>query len=87
MLYLNRVVFVKRIVNRQFRMMSTRTTEGIKRRIEDEYNNNGFRRGVVEPPVHVAQPAEAKQQAGEDNRMTKIEVVNKSLSSFVCKNV
>ena len=37
--------------------------------------------------LHVAQPTEAEQQVAEDYKMTKIEVVSKSLPSFVWKNV
>jgi len=82
MLYLDRVVFIKRIVNRQFSMVSTWTKEDIKRRIEDEYMSNGFGRGVMEPPLHVEQPTKAEQKINQDNRMTEIVLVNKSLSSL-----
>ena len=72
MLYLDKVVFIKWTLNKQFPMMSTWTNEDIKRRIEDEYMSNGFGKGDVEPPPHVAQPIEAEQQVAEDNRMTEI---------------
>ena len=82
MLYLDRVVFIERIMQRQFSTMSTWTNEDIKRRIEAEYRCKGFGRGVVEPPLDVAQRTGVEQQAPEDNRVTEIEVVNKAFSSF-----
>jgi len=83
MMYLDRVVFIERIVQRQFLMTSTWTNEDVKRRVEAKYKSKGFHRGVVEPPLDVAQRIEAEQQALQD-RVSEIEVVNKAFSSFYC---
>ena len=80
-LYLDKVVFIERTVQGQFPMMSTWTNDDIKRRIETKYRSKGFGRGVVEPVLDVAWQTEAEQQAPQDNRATKIEVVNKAFSS------
>jgi len=84
MLHLDSVLLIKYTVNRQFTAMSTWTNKDIKTWIKDEYKSNGFRSAIVKPPLHVAQPTEDEQQASDDNRMTEI---NKSISSFMCKNV
>ena len=82
MLYLDRVVFIKGTVQRQFPTMLTWTNEDIKRRIEAEYRSKGFGRDVVEPSLDVALQIEAEQQAPKDNRASKIKVVNKPFWSF-----
>ena len=82
MMHLDRVVFIKRTVQRQFSSISTWTNEDIKGRIEAKYRSKGFGRGVVGPPIYVAQGTEAEQQAPEGNKVTEIEAVNKAFSSF-----
>ena len=47
MLYLDRVVFIKRTVKREFSMMSTWTNKNIKKRVEDEDQSRGFGRGTI----------------------------------------
>ena len=56
MFYLDKVLFMKRTVSREFPTMSTWTNEDNKKRIEDKDRSNGFRRGVVEPSLDVSQP-------------------------------
>jgi len=59
MMYLDRVVFIKRTGQGQFPTMATWTNEDIKRRIEAEYRSKDFGRGV-EPPLNVGQRTKAK---------------------------
>jgi len=53
MLYLDKVVFMKRRVKRQFPIMSTWTNKHIKKRIEDQEWSPGFGRGTVKPRLNV----------------------------------
>jgi len=71
MLDLDRVVFIKRMVKREFPTMSTWTSEDINKRIEDEDWSHGFRRGTVEPCLNVPHPIMAEQHPSEDIRALK----------------
>ena len=72
MLYLDKVVFMKRRVKRQFPIMSTWTNDQIKKRIEDEDQSHGFRRGTVEPCLNVPYPTMHEQHPTEDIRSSQI---------------
>jgi len=54
MLYLDRVVFIERTVERQFPAMPTWTNANIKSRIEAKYRGKGIGRGAVKHPLDVA---------------------------------
>ena len=56
MLYLDRVVFIKRTVKRELLTMSMWTNKHIKKRIEDEDRSHGFERGIVVPRLNVPHP-------------------------------
>jgi len=81
MLYLDRVVFIKRRVKRQFPTMSAWTNEHIEKRIEDEDRSHGFGRGTVEPCLHVPHPTMHEQHPAEDIRSSQLQVVSKTCLS------
>ncbi|KAJ8421655.1 hypothetical protein Cgig2_019773 [Carnegiea gigantea] len=74
MLYLDIVVFIKRIVKREFPMMFTWTNEDIKKMVEDEDHNHGFGRGNSEPCLNVPHPSMTEQCPVEDIRSSEIEI-------------
>jgi len=80
-------VFVKRTMKRKFPTMSVWTNEDFMKRTEDEDRINNLGRCVVEPPLDVPRPTEAKQHSTKDNRRSGIEVVKKKYSSLLHKCV
>jgi len=83
MLFLDRVVFLKRTVKREIPTTSTWTNEDAEKRIEGEYQRDGFKRVVVESPLDVPQPTQAEWNFVKDNRRSEIEVITKAYSSLL----
>ena len=72
MLYLERVVFMKRTMKREFPKMSTLTNEHVNKRIEDEDWSHAFRRGTSKPRLNVPHPIMHEQHLAKDIRSSKI---------------
>jgi len=72
MLYLDRVAFIKRTVKREFLIMSTWSSEDIKKRIEDKDWSHGVGRGTIEPCLNIADPTMAEQHLTESIRSSEI---------------
>ena len=83
MFYLDKVLFMKRTVSREFPTMSTWTNEDIKKRVENEVRSYGFRRGVVEPCLNVLHLTLIDHLLAKDLGTSEIEPVNKTYLSYM----